>query len=433
MSTGEKKRPGGVSGYVVELPESIEPERVQLALELLAKLAPRRRDCPTLAAFAIRFIDEYAKANRQKARTVDSKLSIINNHLVPAVGGVRLDDLRESDIQKIKATLEGRTAKTVNNVLSVLRTMLTVAVRWDVLEKVPVRIDPVRAHLGDVSFYDFGEYMRLFEVAFDMDFRIAAIVILGGDAGLRCGEMIGLEWDDVDFSAEQLHIRRAESRGHVDFPKGGKIRHIPMTERLQAVMQGLYAKNRVGRVLRRDNGRPAAEQTLRTWISRAQRAAGLDDAGALHILRHTFCSHLAMRGAPPLAIKELAGHRSFRTTMRYMHLCNTEAKRAIGLIDKSRASIDGGLFLPGASSVMSPAGFEPAGSIHGVKSAESGADEVGEIPPESAATRRPNDTLSQWQAFLDGHDQNKSKQASSSNSRRANPRTSRKAHRPKRR
>jgi len=41
---------------------------------------------------------------------------------------------------------------------------------------------------------------------------------------------------------------------------------------------------------------------------------------SVHILRHTFCSHLAMRGAPARAIQELAGHQDLDTTQRYMHL-----------------------------------------------------------------------------------------------------------------
>jgi hypothetical protein len=55
-------------------------------------------------------------------------------------------------------------------------------------------------------------------------------------------------------------------------------------------------------------------------MSATQKRAGLKVTGAFHILRHTFCSHLAMRGVPPLSIKDLAGHRSLHTTMRYMYL-----------------------------------------------------------------------------------------------------------------
>jgi integrase len=52
-----------------------------------------------------------------------------------------------------------------------------------------------------------------------------------------------------------------------------------------------------------------------------------------HLLRHTFCSHLAMRGAPARAIQELAGHRDIGTTQRYMHLSPATLDAAIRLLD----------------------------------------------------------------------------------------------------
>jgi hypothetical protein len=60
--------------------------------------------------------------------------------------------------------------------------------------------------------------------------------------------------------------------------------------------------------------------------------AGLEGNGP-HRLRHTFCSHLAMRGAAPRAIQELAGHAHFTTTQRYMHLSPAALDRAIDLLE----------------------------------------------------------------------------------------------------
>jgi site-specific recombinase XerD len=54
----------------------------------------------------------------------------------------------------------------------------------------------------------------------------------------------------------------------------------------------------------------------------------------LHKLRHTFCSHLAMRGAAPKAIQELAGHESLTTTLRYMHLSPSARDQAIALLNR---------------------------------------------------------------------------------------------------
>jgi site-specific recombinase XerD len=53
----------------------------------------------------------------------------------------------------------------------------------------------------------------------------------------------------------------------------------------------------------------------------------------VHILRHTFCSHLAMRGAPARAIQDLAGHQDLLTTQRYMHLSPAAIESAIRLLE----------------------------------------------------------------------------------------------------
>ncbi len=63
----------------------------------------------------------------------------------------------------------------------------------------------------------------------------------------------------------------------------------------------------------------------------AQRVAGI--AQGVHILRHTFCSHLAMKGAPARAIQEVAGHADLSTTQRYMHLSPAATEEAIRLLD----------------------------------------------------------------------------------------------------
>jgi site-specific recombinase XerD len=66
----------------------------------------------------------------------------------------------------------------------------------------------------------------------------------------------------------------------------------------------------------------------------------------VHLLRHTFCSHLAMRGAPARAIQELAGHSELGVTQRYMHLSPAALDAAIRLLDGR----------PVATSVATPGG-----------------------------------------------------------------------------
>ncbi len=82
-----------------------------------------------------------------------------------------------------------------------------------------------------------------------------------------------------------------------------------------------------------DGGPVLTNKIVRRWFERAQRLAGLEVTGAIHRLRHTFCSILAAEGAPARAIQELAGHASIATTMKYMHLSSANRGAAIGLLD----------------------------------------------------------------------------------------------------
>ena len=68
-------------------------------------------------------------------------------------------------------------------------------------------------------------------------------------------------------------------------------------------------------------------------VRRSARLAGLEN-GSVHALRHSFCSHLAMKGAPARAIQELAGHRDLTTTTRYMHLSPRAVRDAIRLLEE---------------------------------------------------------------------------------------------------
>jgi integrase len=81
------------------------------------------------------------------------------------------------------------------------------------------------------------------------------------------------------------------------------------------------------------DGKPGTRARVIKAIRAAQRVAGLHNAG-VHILRHTFCSHLAMKGAPARAIQELAGHADLSTTQRYMHLSPAATEDAIRLLDR---------------------------------------------------------------------------------------------------
>ncbi len=161
----------------------------------------------------------------------------------------------------------------------------------------------------------------------------------------------------ADVGAERLGVERVELRLHPDanhqlteprelgdlhrrpltarqiHPKGSRSRVVPMTEALKKALTAIRHL-RGERVFFQCDGSAVDETTLRSWMERAQRQAGLAvNKGQIHILRHTICSHLAMRGVPAKVIQELAGHADLTTTMRYMHLAKGSKEAAIAVLD----------------------------------------------------------------------------------------------------
>jgi integrase len=292
--------------------------------------AKRKKEVPTLQQFTARFLDGYARANRQKPSGIAAKETILNTHLVPFLGRKPLDAITNETVQRLKHELRHKSAKTINNVLTVLNVLLKQAVEWDVIERMPCMARLLPIPRGSAGFYDFDEYERLVAAA-QIDPTAHLIVLLGGEAGLRCGEIMALEWGDVDLAKRQLRVQRSDWKGYVTATKGGRVRFVPLTARLGAALRD-HRHLRSPRVLCQRDGSPLTQKIVQDHVRRAARRASLSTSG-VHRLRHSFCSHLAMRGAPARAIQELAGHQDLATTQRYMHLSPAAIESAIRLLD----------------------------------------------------------------------------------------------------
>jgi len=287
------------------------------ALQLAFHGEPQEtRLVPTLKTFGPRWVDEHGRANTNKPSTIDTKERILRLHLYPALGHMKLDEIGEPQIQRLKLHLADKADKTRACVLSVLATLLKTAEEWNEIDKAP-RLKLPRWQEPSMGFYDFPEWERLIDGARKAGPMVLCAVLLGGDAGLRRGELEALEQGDVGGGA--VSVVRNAWQGQSGTPKGGTSRRIPMTGRLaQAVDAVRHLRGK--RLLWQANGTPVKVTTLQSWLEVACKRAGLPESRNLHKLRHTFCSHLAMRGVPMRAIQEWAGHADLKTTQRYMHL-----------------------------------------------------------------------------------------------------------------
>jgi integrase len=182
--------------------------------------------------------------------------------------------------------------------LPLLNVLMRTAVEWNVIDQVPCSIKLLRTSRTEAGFYEFEQFEWLVEAAAGEP-QAQLVVLLGGEAGLRCREVIGLEWKDVDPDKRQVCVARSEWCGHLSVPKGERIRYLPLTRRLAGALKN--ARHLRGpRVLCDDTGKPLTRKIIQVMMRRVAKRANVKPG--LHILRHTFCSHLAMRGAPARAI-----------------------------------------------------------------------------------------------------------------------------------
>lgn len=293
--------------------------------------APPRKEIPTVKAFSERFMNEYLP--RQKPTERQSKKYILSGSIVPFFGPMRLDEIDQSHINAFTAAQKVAT-KTLNNRLTVLSTLLRYAgpSGCKLIPETDLRFH-VRAMSPDIVAVPAGDVVKL--IAASTDDRLRVAVLLASEAGLRIGEIRGLQHGDV--KGGQLTVRRAiDQRGNVTTPKHDKRRSVPLSPALAAALPALPKTGLW--VLAQPDGEAMNYESLLEAINALYVSAGVtvpvSEAGVTmpwHSLRHTFGTECAARGVPVPVIKELMGHSSIATTMRYVTVTAGQLDAAIAL------------------------------------------------------------------------------------------------------
>ncbi len=292
-----------------------------------------RAAAPSFASFAG---DYLATITNLKPSSLDSKASILRHHLLPFFGSMLIDRIGPKEIELFKASrlrpTRGRALsnKTVNNMLTVLRRILSVASDWGVIPSTP-RVAWLKVPPRRFRFLDFHEAERLVDASIREPLAHAMIVV-ALNTGLRLGELLALRWDAVDLKAGRIHVREAVARGIIGTPKSGRAREVPLNNTVIAALRG-WKHLRGPLVFCTDDGRMMTKNEAKAPLRRARLKAGITELG-WHDMRHSFASHLVMRGVPLKAVQELLGHATIEMTMRYAHLAPSVVRDAVCALDR---------------------------------------------------------------------------------------------------
>lgn len=211
-----------------------------------------------------------------------------------------------------------------------LRKILNVAHEWEILRVVP-KFRWMKIPESRFRFLDFDEADRLLTAAKEEpDQAWWAMALVALNTGMRQGELLAIEWDDIDLVAARLVVRRSVTRGVLGTPKSGRNRQIDLNSRVVAALRS-HRHLRGPLVFCDEAGSMLTKNQCRRPLRRIQRKAGILELG-WHDLRHTFASHLVMYGAPMKAVQELLGHSTMKMTMRYAHLSPAVRREAVELL-----------------------------------------------------------------------------------------------------
>ena len=151
------------------------------------------------------------------------------------------------------------------------------------------------------------------------------------NTGLRIGELIALHWSDVDLVKGRLRVSRNDWEGTLGTPKSGKNRDVPLNLAAQKALMALPTRD-FARVFTDNQGTPRKYRQSNYALERICKRAGLAPI-QWHALRHTFASHLVMKGVPLKAVQELLGHGTQAMTERYAHLSPDMRRNAVAVLD----------------------------------------------------------------------------------------------------
>lgn len=336
LPDGSRRRIRKVSPYQAKrAAEQYERELRANLLNGTIQKEEAKQEIPTLAEFSKEFMETYVATNNAPSEQ-EGKRYDLDKHLLPRFGRKQLNEIGLRDIEKLKADLiKTHKPATINNILTVLRKILNHALDMEVIEKIP-RFKLLRIPPQPFEYLGFDEYGQLIK-AVSSDSELSVAMLLAGDAGLRRGEINALRWQDINFPLGKLTVWESIWRGQRKEPKGKKARTVPLTKRLT---HALKAHRHLGEYVLMRDSKPWTVETFRWQGARAYRLAQLPPVvHPWHCLRHTFCSHLAMKGASPRAIMELAGHSELSTTLRYMHLAPATLTQAISLLESENYGI----------------------------------------------------------------------------------------------
>lgn len=225
--------------------------------------------------------------------------------------------------RKKKPKNRQRSIATVNRELTVLKRMLSIAMREGWIVRHPFAGSDVIISSSDeikrTRVLTNDEELLLLDACDENRSRLKPIIIMALDTGMRRGEIFTLRWRDVDLANRRITIQALNT-------KTLKSRTLPISSRLVEALEALPNRGANMRVF------GITDTVKRSWAT-AKRVAGVTDL-KFHDLRHTCATRLVQGGLPIAEVSRILGHTNIATTFRYANVDDTTLDRAVAILER---------------------------------------------------------------------------------------------------
>lgn len=278
----------------------------------------------------------YSQTNKAKSShqrdlgIIDNFYHVIKGKNLSEIGAKEIEIYKRDRLKPKTITLkkegdkprEIKIAKsTVNRELNTIKAAFNVAVEWGHLKSNPVKfVKKFKEPRSLLRYFTVDEIKTILNVIDNP--RIKTIIYLLFMTGMRRDELVHLEWSDIDFKRNRLHIQPKPDWN----PKDYEARVIPINNQVRDALRQLPRDSKF--VF--GNYHP---HSLSRIFRRALKKAGIE-GGCLHTLRHTYASYLVMAGTDLATVQKLLGHSKIETTMRYAHLAPEHLQKSVENLDK---------------------------------------------------------------------------------------------------
>lgn len=328
----------------------------EVAKKIEAKLAlgefslDEKKSIPTFGEYASRWIATTVPATC-KMGTLRNYQLYLKKWVLPAFGKMLITEVNRIAIKEFLMDIANRdfSNSMVRNLKNILSGVMGLAVDEGVIPFNPshrlgkgIKSKPQQLSVEPLTREELTHLLNIFEKHYPEHYPMALTL---ARTGMRIGEVLALQWGDIDFNGRFISIQRSFSRYQLGTPKSGKSRRVDMSKQLTEILLDLL-KQRKEKKLREgwkefpewvfinSKGKPLRDTNWREKVfDRALAKAGMRKI-RVHDLRHTYASLLIQNGESLAYVKEQMGHSSIKITVDvYGHLAPRGNQDAVNRLD----------------------------------------------------------------------------------------------------